>query len=118
MLRAIRKLIEDKKEFRQMMARVNKLPDGYRTAFHKMQAYMWGSGATNGMDVLHIQYGLIELFEMGAAEGKQVLDITGEDVASFCDELLRGARMYTTDRRDALNRDLLRALRGETPSRD
>ncbi|HAX53738.1 MAG TPA: hypothetical protein DCX82_17695, partial [Lachnospiraceae bacterium] len=28
------------------------------------------------------------------AEGKSVLDITGEDVAAFCDELLRNAKTY------------------------
>ena len=35
-----------------------------------------------------MQYELIELFEAGAADGRQVLEITGEDVASFADELV------------------------------
>jgi DNA-binding ferritin-like protein (Dps family) len=35
---------------------------------------------------------LLDLFETGAADGKRVLDITGEDVAAFCDELLRHAK--------------------------
>lgn len=60
--------------------------------------------------MLQLQYDLIELFEVGTAEGKPVLDITGLDVASFCDELLRCARTYQADKREALNRDILNKL--------
>ncbi len=50
------------------------------------------------------------LFETGAAEGKRVLEITGEDVAGFCDEVLRNARTYTENRRADLNRDIMNKL--------
>lgn len=33
---------------------------------------------------------LVELFEEGAQSGKTVLDITGEDVALFADQLIEG----------------------------
>ena len=56
-------------------------------------------------------YDLLDLFETGAAEGKRVLDITGEDVAAFCDELLRHAKTYTENWREALNHDILKITR-------
>jgi DNA-binding ferritin-like protein (Dps family) len=34
------------------------------------------------------------------------LDVTGKDVAAFCDELLRAARTYTEDWREKLNREI------------
>lgn len=74
--------LDEKKEYRQMMNRVKALPEDYRYVYEKIQKYMWifGDGFDTG--------DLLELFEGGAAEGKQVLDITGEDVAVFCDELI------------------------------
>jgi DNA-binding ferritin-like protein (Dps family) len=53
---------------------------------------------------------LLDLFETGVAEGRHVLEITGEDVAEFCDELLRNAKMDTESGRDALNRDIMNKL--------
>jgi DNA-binding ferritin-like protein (Dps family) len=56
---------------------------------------MWKFAAGAGYDTMKIYYDLIDLFETGAAEGKNVLEITGEDVAAFCEELLRSASTYT-----------------------
>lgn len=110
MLDIFKKLVGDKKEYREMMARVKALPEDYQFVFEKIQGYMWTFAAGDGYDMLKVQYDLIDLFEEGAAEGKPVLDVTGEDVAAFSDELLRGARTYTEDRREKLNREILKKL--------
>lgn len=57
--------------------------------------------------MLKIQYDLIDLFESSAAEGKHVLDVTGEDVVGFCDELLRDTKKWTDNFRKKLNRDIM-----------
>jgi len=49
---------------------------------------------------------LIDLFEEGATGGKSVLEVTGEDVATFVDELLKSTRTYTEDWRIKLNREI------------
>jgi len=103
-----RRISREKREYRQKMERVNALPEDYRYVYHKIQHYMWGHAGGSGMDMLPILSDLIELFETGAAEGKPVLDVTGEDVAGFCDELLRNARTWTGGRREALNNDIMR----------
>ena len=102
----IGKVIRSKRAYRQQMARVNALPEDYRYVFKKIQSHMWMFAAGSGYDMMKVHSDLIELFESGAAEGKRVLEITGEDVAAFCDELLRSARTYTEDWREALNRDI------------
>lgn len=106
----IKKMIKSKREYKQQMARVEALPKDYQYVFKKIQSHMWMFTAGSGYDMMKIHYDLIELFEAGAADGKHVLEITGEDVASFCDELLRSARTYTEDWREALNRDILKKL--------
>lgn len=83
------------------------LPHDYQFVYKKIQEYMWNFAAGNGYDMLKIQYELIDLFEGGAAEGKHVLEITGDNVAAFCDELLRNAKTYTENWREKLNRDIL-----------
>jgi DNA-binding ferritin-like protein (Dps family) len=110
MLELFKKVVGDKKEYKQQMARVEALPKDYQFVFEKIQKYMWSFTAGNGYDILKIQYELIDLFETGAADGKQVLEITGEDVASFCDELLQNAKTYTENWHEKLNRDIMKKI--------
>lgn len=112
MIEIFKKLVGDKKEYREMMARAKALPEDYRYVYDKIQKYMWNFAAGDGYDMLKIQYELIDLFESGAADGKQVLDITGTDVAAFCDELLQNAKTYTGNWREELNRDVMKKLGG------
>ncbi|MNO09765.1 hypothetical protein D3C81_2331790 [compost metagenome] len=61
--------------------------------------------------MLRIQYELIDLFEAGAADGRKVLDITGDDVASFADELVENAKTYTAKYREDLNKSIMDRLK-------
>lgn len=107
MLELIKKMIRDKKEYKEQMARVEALPEDYRFVFKKIQGYMWNFAGGDGSDMLKTQYGLIELFEASAADGKHVLDVTGEDVVGFCDELLRDTKQWADNSRKKLNRDIM-----------
>lgn len=110
MIDLLKKLVGDKKEYREMMARVKALPEDYRFVYEKMQKYMWSYAAGDGYDMLKVQYDLIDLFEAGAADGKEVLEVTGNDVAAFCDELLLNARTYMNDWRRKLNKEVMDKL--------
>jgi DNA-binding ferritin-like protein (Dps family) len=102
----IKKMIESKRDYRELMKRVNALPEDYRYVFKKIQSHMWMFAAGSGYDMMKIHEDLLDLFETGVSEGKHVLAITGHDVASFCEELLKNARTYTDDWRTKLNRDI------------
>ncbi|MFL0195007.1 DUF1048 domain-containing protein [Clostridium sp. WILCCON 0269] len=117
MLGFFKKMAGDKKEYKQQMARVKALPEDYQFVFEKIQKYMWNFAAGEGYDMLKIQYELIDLFEAGAVEGKKVLEITGEDVAAFCDELLRNAKTYTENWREKLNYDIIKKFGKENDSK-
>jgi len=77
----------------------------------EIQKYMWKFTAGDGMDIIAILKDLLELFETGAADGKRVLEVTGDDVAAFSDELLRNAKTYTENWHQKLNRDVTEKLR-------
>lgn len=107
MTNIIHKIQENKKEYRRQMARVEALPEDYRFVYEKIQTYMWNFSAGSGSDMLKTQYELIDLFEEGAAVGRHVLDVTGKDVASFCDELMSGNKLWMDDARKCLNRKMI-----------
>jgi DNA-binding ferritin-like protein (Dps family) len=106
----ITKIRAEKRAYKRQMARVAALPQDYRYVFTKIQKHMWQFSAGSGFDMLHVQYDLIDLFEEGAAADKPVLDVTGDDVAGFVDELLRHVTTYTENWREALNRDIHQKL--------
>ncbi len=106
----IKKIREEKHKYKEQMARVKALPEDYRYVYEKIQHYMWQFTSGAGFDMMRVQADLLELFEQGAAEGKEVLEITGEDVAEFCEELLRNTRTYTEDWRAKLNKDIMKKL--------
>ncbi|TWE08037.1 DNA-binding ferritin-like protein (Dps family) [Neobacillus bataviensis] len=97
--------LDDKREWRAMEARAKALPSEYRNAYKAMQKYMWtaGGGPTDWKDSSRIFNGILDLFEEGAAEGKKVTDLTGEDVAAFCDDLVKDEQTWKDKYRKKLN---------------
>ncbi len=106
MLKWIQKIRNDKRTYRALMARGKALPSEYRYVFLKAQDYMWMHSDASGSGMLQTMAALVELFEESAAEGRQVLDVTGEDVVGFCDEFVRDTRKWEDHYRDKLNRDI------------
>ena len=107
------KLIGDRKEWKRMEARAHALPRDYRVVYGEMQSYLWRFTAGDGMDIVALLADVLAGFEAAAAQGKQALEVTGEDVARYCDARLGDATPY--DRylekwRDSLNRDVKRKL--------
>lgn len=111
MIKLIQKMIGDKKEFKEQLARVEALPEDYKFVFEKIQGYMWSFAGGDGSEMLKTQQELIELFETSAADGKHVLEVTGEDVAGFCDEFIRDTKKWTDNYREKLNRNMLNKYR-------
>lgn len=106
----IQRMREDKREYRAQKAKVEALPQDYRFVYRKMEDYMWGFAGGDGFDMLHTQYALIQLFEESAAQGLHVLDVTGQDVAGFCDELIRDNKLWTDRVRQRLNQKVQQRL--------
>ena len=101
---------EEKRKYRLVEARIDALPKDFSFVYRKVQHYMWSHAAGDGMGMIPILTDMLELFEAGAADGKRVLEVTGPDVAGFCDELLRNTKTWTGKWHRTLNRDIARKL--------
>lgn len=89
----IQDIIEGKKQWRAHMARVKALPRDYQIVYKEIQRYLFKVGP---IDVLggSLLSEILEFFEEGAAAGKGVLELIGDDVAAFCDGLIKDSRTY------------------------
>lgn len=99
--------MKGKREWKVMEKRAKLLPHDYRVAYEEIKQYIWKSSGVSTIDVFKV---LLDLFEEGAANDKKVLDITGSDVAAFCDELVRGEQSYFEDCRKKLNKNIAKKL--------
>lgn len=111
---SLKNIKKEKREYKKFLARIKALPEDYRFVFDKIQKYIWSlSGGGDGYDIISLQGNLLELFEASALDGKKVSDVTGKDVAEFCDELLRNARTYTGNMREKMNKDIMKFIKEE-----
>jgi len=72
---------------KELNARLKALPGDYQVVFYEITKYLY-QFATSDAGVVNMQTGILDMFETGAQEGKDVLDIVGSDVIGFCDGLL------------------------------
>ncbi|KAA1424790.1 DUF1048 domain-containing protein [Mumia zhuanghuii] len=94
MTNILNKIIGDKKQWKRMEARAGELPRDYRVVYDEIKRYMWRFTSGDGSDIVAILDDVLATFEAGAADGLGVLEVTGEDVAAFCDDRLQGAKPY------------------------
>ncbi|OLZ48114.1 DUF1048 domain-containing protein [Amycolatopsis keratiniphila] len=89
----IQDIIEGKKQWRAHVARVKALPPDYQIVYKEMQKYLFKVGPIDLADGPLLS-GIVDFFEEGAASGKGVLELIGEDVAAFCDDLIKDTPTY------------------------
>lgn len=90
----IQDIIEGKKEWRAHMAHVKALPQDYQIVYKEIQKYLFKVGPVELTEDMGLLLGIIDLFEESAALGKDVLEVTGSDVAAFCDDLIKDSKTY------------------------
>ncbi|MEU7852200.1 DUF1048 domain-containing protein [Nonomuraea sp. NPDC049141] len=89
----IQDIIEGKKQWRAHMARVKALPPDYQIVYKEIQRYFFKVGPIDLLDG-RLLSGIVDFFEEGVAAGKGVLELIGNDVAAFCDDLVKDSRTY------------------------
>lgn len=89
----IHDIIEGKKQWRAHMARVRTLPPDYQIVYKEIQRYLFKVGPIDLPDG-RLLSGIVDFFQEGVADGKGVLELIGNDVAAFCDDLVKDSRGY------------------------
>lgn len=91
----IKEIIEGKREWQSHMARVKLLPKDYQIVYNEIQKYLFKVGLVEITEETRLLSGIVDLFEHGVSDGKRVLEVTGSDVATFCDNLIKDSKTYT-----------------------
>ncbi|KAB3526257.1 DUF1048 domain-containing protein [Alkaliphilus serpentinus] len=91
--------------------RIKVLPKEYQVVFYEMSKYLYQFGTCDA-GIPNIQVDILNMFEAGAREGKDVLDIVGEDVIGFCDSLLEAIphHSWLDKMKSALNQNIYKKL--------
>lgn len=110
----IQDIIEGKKEWRAHMARVKALPQDYQIVYKEIQKYLFKVGPTQLTEGAGLLSGIVELFEEGAALGKGVLEVTGSDVAAFCDDLIKDSKTYADIYQESVGQEVNKAMKKVT----
>ena len=111
---SIQDIIEGKKEWRAHMARVKALPQDYQIVYKELQKYLFKVGPVELTDGTELLTGIIELFEEGAVLGKGVLEVTGRDVAAFCDDLIKDSKTHADIYQESVNQEINKAMKKVT----
>jgi len=90
----IKDIIEGKKKWRAHVKRIKKLPQNYQIVYREIQKYLFKVGPVELMEGTSLLSGIIDLFEEGVLLKKEVLEVTGSDVAAFCDGLIKDSKTY------------------------
>jgi DNA-binding ferritin-like protein (Dps family) len=117
---SIQDAIEGKRKWQQKwrahMARVKALPQDYQIVYKEIQNYLFKVGPvelTDGTDFLSTDLlsGIIDLFEEGAALGKGVLEVTGSDVAAFCDDLIKDSKTFADILQESIDQEVNKTVK-------
>lgn len=110
----IRAIIEGKKEWRAHVARVKALPQDYQIVYKEIQKYFFKVGPVELTEGTGLLSGIVDLFEEGAASGKDVLEVTGSDVAAFCDDLIKDSKTYADIWQESVGQESNKAMKKVT----
>ncbi|MDD7795545.1 DUF1048 domain-containing protein [Clostridium sp. 'White wine YQ'] len=107
----IQDIIEGKKEWRAHVARVKALPKDYQIVYKEIQKYLFKVGPVELTEGTGLLSGIIDLFEEGVAVGKGVLEVTGSDVAAFCDDLIKDSKTYADIYQESVEQKVSEAVK-------
>ena len=110
----IQDIIEGKKEWKAHVARVKALPKDYQIVYKEIEKYLFKVGPVELTDGIGLLSGIIDLFEEGAVLGKGVLEVTGSNVATFCDDLIKDSKTYADLYQESANKEVNKAMKKVT----
>ncbi|KAJ80366.1 hypothetical protein P784_0596 [Enterococcus faecalis GAN13] len=94
----IKKVVGDKKEYKEYKRRIAALPAEYRQVFQEIEKYAWHFSDHSGANMFNALTDLLDLFEEGAANGTPIKNITGEKVGDFAETIVNEVAGKWTDK--------------------
>ncbi|WP_062435618.1 DUF1048 domain-containing protein [Herbidospora daliensis] len=81
--------LDDKKRYRQVKARMERLPGNYRTAYDALERYLMFFGRADGPLALEMYEDLADLFEQSAANATPIREVFGDDPVEFVEAFIQ-----------------------------
>jgi DNA-binding ferritin-like protein (Dps family) len=94
--------LREKAEYKAAVKLLKSLPEDYQFVYKAIETYMYN--ATFSEETFRILMDIMESFAVASQDGKPVLSVTGEDVGTFCDNLLN--KFHVKDWRDIKREEL------------
>lgn len=107
----IKDIIKGKKEWKAHVARIKALPKDYQIVYKEIQKYLFKVGPVELSEGIDLLSGIADFFEEGVASGKGVLEVTGNDVAAFCDELIKDSKTYADIYQESSHKKVDKAIK-------
>jgi DNA-binding ferritin-like protein (Dps family) len=110
--------LEQKKQYKQTKARLEALPEPYRTAANAVSRYlMYSGGVTDGDTMVRMLADLADLWERAAVDGTPVGEIVGDDPVDFAETFAQayGGKRWIDKERARLVKEIGRATGEDTP---
>lgn len=107
--------LEQKKQYKQTKARIDRLPEPYGSAAKAMHRYlMYYGGITDGDTLVAMFDDLADLWERAALDGTPVHQIVGDDPVAFAETFAQsyGGEQWIDKERARLTRAIEDAERG------
>lgn len=101
-----KKLVGDKKEYREYKERVAKLPHDYSVAYSAIERYMYNFAAGDG--IMKVIYDGLSIFEQAAADQAPLKDVVGENPVEFAADLMSNypEQMWIVKQQDKLRKTI------------
>jgi len=103
---------QEKIDYKVYKKRIQALPEDYQIVFKEIEVFMWNFASGDGREMMLVLTDMLELFESGAQEGKNILSIVGDDVSDFCDGILKEveSQTWTGKKKEMLNQTIHKKL--------
>jgi DNA-binding ferritin-like protein (Dps family) len=100
------------REWKAFEVRAEALPEGHRAAWEQIKARLFPYSGFTGRNLVPILDSALGLLEETAADGQDIHDVLGDDIAGFCAALAggEGSRSHRDRWREQLNRNVARKL--------
>ncbi|WP_368251074.1 DUF1048 domain-containing protein [Enterococcus sp. 2201sp1_2201st1_B8_2201SCRN_220225] len=113
-------LKQTKEKYKEELQRVESLPADYRSVFHEVSEYLTATyGGFDGLDLMEVQYQLIDLLEEASAQGITAEAFVGADVTEFAKDFGKAVELpnwmdhYFDKRQQKINKRIQRKLGGQ-----
>jgi DNA-binding ferritin-like protein (Dps family) len=92
-IKSLKKMIREKAEYKACRELLDSLPNDYRVVFKEIEKYMLSLAGDES--ILAVLMDTLESAAVAAQDGRSVFSITGEDVGTFCDNLIEKFQVKT-----------------------